>query len=239
MTVTLHNVSLIYDQHTLLFDQFNFTLTPQKFSCILGPSGVGKTSLLRLIAKLITPERGEVISQHMPSYMAQTDLLLPWLNAIDNAQLGAKLRGEKSKQTLAQAQALFSQLGLQHAEKKFPHELSSGMRQRVALARTLLENREIILMDEPFSALDAITRFELQTLTATLLKNRTVLLVTHDPTEALRLADEIYVLAGLPAHIHTTLQLTTMTPRDLSDPEIAKHQAILFDALLQAKGAAQ
>ena len=109
------------------------------------------------------------------------------------------------------------------------------MRQRVTLVRTLLEDKPIVLMDEPFSALDAITRFQLQTLAAELLKNRTVFLVTHDPLEALRLADEIYILSGKPATLHLAARLTTSTPRDPANPEFLDYQATLFHDLTRAK----
>ena len=109
------------------------------------------------------------------------------------------------------------------------------MRQRVALVRTLLQEKPIVLMDEPFSGLDAITRMQLQILTAHLLKNHTVLLVTHDPIEALCLADEIYIMSGEPAKLSSPFELKTDTPRDMAAPEVIQNQAKLFHALLAAK----
>lgn len=237
--------------NVVLFDNLNLSFASGKVTCLLGPSGVGKTTLLRIVAGLISADnqqemfRGDIscsnnvsLSEQI-SYMAQTDLLLPWLSALDNALLGAKLRGSVSDAIITQAKNLFSQMGLTAAEKKLPHQLSGGMRQRVALIRTLLENKPIILMDEPFSALDAITRFQLQTLTAELLKNRTVVLVTHDPLEALRLGHDIYILSGQPAKIELAANLTSATPRNLNDPEITDYQATLFHLLTTAKELSQ
>ncbi|MDF2867092.1 MAG: transporter, partial [Gammaproteobacteria bacterium] len=194
----------------LLFDQLSVTVEAAKFTCLLGPSGIGKTSFLRLITGLIAPQAhsqteltGTVVASDAKplanriAYLAQSDSLLPWLTALENVVIGAKLRG--SKPDLARAKYLLGQVGLENAMLLKPQELSGGMRQRVALARTLFENRPIVLMDEPFAALDTITRIKLQELAATLLENSTVLLVTHDPLEALRLGHHIYVMAGQPA----------------------------------------
>ncbi len=235
-TIVLNNIHLSYDG-SVLFENLNLTLAPKKWACLLGPSGVGKSTLLKLIAGLVAPALDCHVAQNAPrndgqiAYMAQTDLLLPWFSALDNALLGARLRGAISTSVHAKAKKLFEHVGLAHAEKKYPHQLSGGMRQRVALVRTLLEDKPIVLMDEPFSQVDAITRFKLQTLAAELLKDCTVLLVTHDPLEALRLGHEIYILSGQPARLTRTLQLVSATPRDISDPEIIIHQKTLFHAL--------
>lgn len=245
--IFIRNAYLSYDG-IVLFDKLNLTLAAGKFTCLLGPSGVGKTALLRLIANLIPPAQssneifhGSIYCDNQKplsdqvAYLAQNDLLLPWFNALNNALLGARLRGNQSTELERKAKKLFHQVGLSNAENKYPRQLSGGMRQRVALVRTLLENKSIVLMDEPFSSLDTITRFELQTLTAELLKNRTVFLVTHDPLEALRLADEIYILSGQPATLKLVTKLQSITPRDPSDPFVMQHQAELFHALTQAK----
>lgn len=244
-TLFIRDIYLAYDG-VVLFDDLNLTLPANQFSCLLGPSGVGKTTLLRLVAGLVTTSkkqvfRGEIESsngfppEHQIAYMAQQDCLLPWATALDNALLGSKLRGEKSKVLRERAKELFAKVGLTHAEKKFPRELSSGMRQRVALVRTLLEDKPVVLMDEPFSALDAITRFELQTLASELLNNRTVLLVTHDPLEALRLADHVYILSGQPASLELAVELKSPAPRDPGEPAFMEYQAALFHKLTAAK----
>ncbi len=186
-----------------IFSGLTLTLPAAEFSVLLGPSGAGKTSLLRIIAGLEPPDAGEVTAtDNAPlagrvSYMAQQDLLLPWASALKNVMLGARLRGEAENP--ARAAALLEQVGLPHRAAARPAELSGGERQRIALARTLYEDRPVVLMDEPFSSLDAITRVRMQDLAAKLLSGRTVLLITHDPFEACRLGHSFTILAGSPA----------------------------------------
>lgn len=229
---------------TTLFNEFNLTIAANKCTCLLGPSGVGKSTLLRMIANLITThtqfkgkiycDNNQPLAQQI-SYMAQTDLLMPWLSALDNTLLSFRLQNKLTPHMIHRAEELLEKVGLKSVIHHYPNELSGGMRQRVALVRTLLQDKPIVLMDEPFSSLDAITRFQLQTLAATLLKNKTVLLITHDPLEALRLADEIYILSGRPAVLSQPVHLTTTTPRDPADSDVITYQAILFHALLRAK----
>ncbi len=237
-TIFLENLCLSFGRD-VLFHNMNLTIASGKWTCLLGASGVGKTTLLKLIAGLIPNPffqgnircDNKIASAQQVAYMAQTDLLQPWLTALDNALLGHRLRGSYSNTVLAQAKKLFAQVGLKGAEKKFPDQLSGGMRQRVALVRTLLEEKSIVLMDEPFSAVDAITRFQLQTLAAELLQNRTVLLVTHDPLEALRLGNDIYILSGAPVKADHVMQLENAIPRSMDDPDFIKYQRTLFNAL--------
>jgi putative hydroxymethylpyrimidine transport system ATP-binding protein len=243
--IIIRDTYLAYD-NVVLFDHLNITLSAGKCTCLLGSSGVGKSTLLRLIAGIITENEktlfhGKIYCDENLSlpeniaYMAQSDLLLPWLTALDNALLGSHIRGQNNSELIAKAKDLFHKVGLNNAMKKYPYELSGGMKQRVALIRTLLEDKPIVLMDEPFSSLDAITRFELQDLASELLKNRTVLLVTHDPIEALRIGNEIFVMSGQPAILKTILSLSTSTPRALSDKDVIKNQETLFEALVKAK----
>ena len=195
----LTNVSQTLGGHAV-FHQLSLTLKGQAWHCFLGRSGVGKTTLLRLIAGLDIPQGGRVTDDAdrsliaQVSYMSQDDGLLPWLSVVDNVQLGPRLRGESTVASRTKAIELLSQVDLLAWADAKIDQLSGGMRQRVALARTLLEERPIVLMDEPFSRLDAITRDELQVLASQLLQDRTVVLVTHDPHEALRLGHTIHVL---------------------------------------------
>ena len=194
---------------------------------------------MRLIAGLVRPDRGRVAcSDGRPlagrlAWMGQRDDLLPWLAARDNVVLGARLRGEQPD--LARADALLDRVGLARQRHQLPATLSGGERQRAALARTLMEDRPVVLMDEPFSALDAITRARLQSLAATLLAGRTVLLVTHDPLEALRLGHRVHVMAGAPARIETPILPSGEPPRDLHDPDLMRLQGDLLARLADAQ----
>ena len=219
----------------ILFEGLDLVLEAGQWTCLLGPSGVGKSTLLRLVAGLDTGGEfdGSIEStdsrplREQVAYMAQSDLLLPWLNVRANVMLGSTLRGEVRK--LERADQLIEEVGLgMHAEKR-PHELSGGMRQRAALARTLMEDKPLLLLDEPFSALDARTRSEMQELAFEVLMDRTVMLVTHDPSEAARIAHRVYMLTA--AGLHQP-DVTGRPPiRAFDDPEALDIQSRLFSAL--------
>lgn len=213
----------------LLVKDLNFKAPAGRWTCLLGPSGVGKSTLLRLFAGLrdgilfegtLAPEglEGRV------ALMAQGDGLLPWLSALDNVLIGARLRG--AARDKIEARALLHQVGLSEHSGKRPHQLSGGQRQRVALARVLMEDRPIVLLDEPFSALDALTRSRMQDLAADLLQDRTVLMVTHDPSEAARLGHNILIMwqGGL----ETVEPPMGPIPRDIDAQDVMHSQARLL-----------
>jgi len=226
-----------------LFAGLDLTLAAGATTCLLGPSGVGKSSLLRLIAGLPGSGGGRVGDgdgqplQGRIAYMAQQDLLLPWLSALDNVLIGYRLRGDRVTPAVrARARDLLGHVGLGDRAGDRPAALSGGMRQRVALARTLLEERPVVLMDEPFAGLDAIGRHALQDLAATMLAGRTVLVVTHDPLEALRLGDRLLVMAGRPATLSDRVAPPPgVPPRPVEDPALLALQGSLLAQLAEAR----
>jgi ABC-type nitrate/sulfonate/bicarbonate transport system ATPase subunit len=188
---------------------------------VVGPSGCGKTTLLELVCGLQAPDAGAV--RAAPAVlMPQRDLLLPWLNAIDNAGLALRVSGVSRAQARERAHPLFAAFGLEGFERARPHELSGGMRQRVAFLRTLLSGKPVLCLDEPFGALDALTRREMQDWLADALRRepRTVLLVTHDVEEALVLADRVLVLSPRPGTVRATLEVELPRPRSRTDPAL-------------------
>lgn len=218
-----------------LFDDLSLTLHAEHWNCLVGTSGVGKSTLLRLLAGLetggkfdgaITDASGKVMSPKV-AYMAQSDLLFPWLTVRQNIALGSRLRNQPVDS--AMLESLLQRTGLKHHTEKKPAQLSGGMRQRTALARTLMEDTSLVLLDEPFSALDAGTRYEMQALTYSMLADRTVLLVTHDPAEAVRMSHYLYQMTSDGLVQHTLPQTNPI--RQVDAPEVLHCQAGLLRAL--------
>jgi ABC-type nitrate/sulfonate/bicarbonate transport system ATPase subunit len=185
---------------------------------VVGPSGCGKTTLLELVCGLQSPDGG-VVECAPAALMPQHDLLLPWLSAVDNAALALRIAGSSRAQARARAGELFAELGLEGFESAHPHELSGGMRQRVAFLRTLLSGKPILCLDEPFGALDAITRAEMQGWLGRALQRepRTVVLVTHDVEEAVVLADRVAVLSPRPGRVRVEIEVDLPRPRSRTD----------------------
>lgn len=236
----IENASLIY-QGQQVFADLCLEVQEHEFIAILGKSGVGKTSLLRMISglaqKFPEPETqigGRILWQQqtqfydLVSYMAQQDGLFSWLSVFDNVLVPQRIQG--GAPDLARAEKLLLDVGLLAQKNKRPKELSGGMRQRVALARTLMLDRPILLMDEPFSALDALTRMEMQKLLFQMLSAspKLVIMVTHDPWEALRLADRILVLGGEPAKIrYTSVLAKSQGVREITPSLLETYHEIL------------
>lgn len=218
-------------QGASLMENFSLNFPLTQTTALLGASGIGKSTLLRLLAGLVSPQRGKIHSERSQiAWMGQQDQLYPWLSAIDNVLLPAKLNGVKADYT--RAKQLLAAVGLEQISTHKPDQLSGGMRQRVALARTLYADRQYVLMDEPFAMLDVVTKLKLQNLAAQLLADKTVVIVTHDPLEACRLADNILLLHNTPL---AALQVDVPPgdiPRPADDASLLSVQAKLLHYLV-------
>jgi len=245
LAVRIGDASLCYADKWI-FQNIHLHLEACRWTCLLGQSGVGKSSLLRMIAGLLSNAEptvrvqldiqtsdGQPLAGRM-AWMAQQDLLLPWLRVLDNVLLGARLRslGRVSSELTENALELLARVGMAGFERRYPASLSGGQRQRVALARTLLEGQPLVLMDEPFSALDAITRYRLQALAAELLQGKTILLITHDPSEAVRMGHQIQVFSR--HQLGDPLHPPGDPVRALDDPALVPLQTRLLEQLLEA-----
>jgi ABC-type nitrate/sulfonate/bicarbonate transport system ATPase subunit len=216
----------------LALDGVSLRVEPGQIVAIVGPSGCGKTTLLELICDLQKPDAGTV-SADPAALMPQRDLLLPWLSALDNAGLALRARGSSRADARAQAAPWFGRLGLKGFERARPHELSGGMRQRVSFLRSLLAGKPVLALDEPFAALDALTRTEMQGWLAETLAGepRTVVLVTHDVEEAVLLADRVVVMSARPGRVTADLQVALARPRHRTDPDLLALRAEALRAL--------
>jgi ABC-type nitrate/sulfonate/bicarbonate transport system ATPase subunit len=205
---------------------------------LVGPSGCGKTTLLELICGLQVPDAGALQSE--PAVlMPQRDLLLPWLDALDNAALALRIAHLPRAQARERAASLFAELGLQGFERAHPSELSGGMRQRVAFVRTLLSGKPVLCLDEPFGALDAITRAEMQDwLVGALTREpRTIVLVTHDVEEAVLLADRVLVLSPRPGRVAGEIDVALPRPRKRTEAGIVALREQALKLLVGARPA--
>ncbi|MEF7556443.1 ABC transporter ATP-binding protein [Bacillus thuringiensis] len=205
-----HNVSFHYDEKPII-NELNASIQEKEFVSIIGPSGCGKSTLFRLITGLEEASTGQIelteTKSHPVGYMPQKDMLLPWRTIIENAALPLECQGVQKKEAQIKAKELLQKFGLQGYETKYPKDLSGGMRQRVSFIRTLLTGGEILLLDEPFSALDALTKASLQEWLFEQWKEweKTILFITHDVEEALFLSNRIFVVENQP--------ITTLTER--------------------------
>ena len=209
----------------------SFSAAAGEVTAIIGPNGCGKSTLLELACGLLRADTGTIDAQPA-ALMPQQDLLLPWAGALDNAALALRAAGGGAAESRSAAGEWFERLGLGGFEASLPHELSGGMRQRVAFARTVLSGRPLIALDEPFSALDALTRIEARGWLSDALASsgRTALLVTHDVTEAIALADRVVVLSARPAHVISEFTVDFMPAED-PHSALALEQRILAELI--------
>ena len=232
----LENVSHVYGTHAVLHD-IDLTIARGEWLAIVGPSGCGKTTLLNLMSGAENPTSGTIQRHGHFRTVYQSDGLLPWLSASQNIALGLRhLRREAQE---SETERLMNWLGLDSFGAHYPHQLSGGMKQRVEIARALAGETDVLLLDEPFSALDYLTRLRLRRELAELLSQnnapnatrRTVILVTHDIEEAAQLADRILVLQDSPAHIACEVRINAALPRLATQPEVVNAMRQILDAL--------
>lgn len=210
---------------TIALDNISFEIAPGEFFVVVGPSGCGKTTFLRIVQGLDAPTSGTVLLSGRPldgpgadrGFVFQNDALFPWRTALENVTLGAELKGVKRKAAEAAARDIVGLVGLAGFEHHYPHELSGGMRQRVNLARALAVEPDILLMDEPFAALDAITRETMQQELVRIVERtgKTVLFITHQIDEAVLLADRIAVFSARPGRLQKLVAVDLPRPRSL------------------------
>lgn len=241
--IDVRGVSLTYHGETQVqaLADVDLAVREGQFVSLVGPSGCGKSTLLRALAGLVSPDAGtlRVDGQDangrpgLAAFMPQRDLLLPWRRTLANAALGAELSGVPKAQAREQARALLARFGLEGFERAWPAQLSGGMRQRLALLRTFLVPRRVLLLDEPFGALDALTRRDMQDWLQQVwvADQRTVLLVTHDVDEALVLSDVVFVMSDRPGHIVARIDVDLPRPRDLASTTAPEFAALKADVL--------
>lgn len=231
----------VYMDSLFVLDKISLHICSEEFVTILGPSGCGKSTLFSVIAGLIKPTSGSVYlhgksvtgTLGLVSYMTQKDLLLPWRSILDNVSLPLVLQGESWQNARKVSASYFSLFGLKGFEKSYPMELSGGMKQRAALLRTILFRKSVLLLDEPFGRLDAITKHTMQNWLLEIAQKMkaTILMITHDVEEALYLSDRLYVLSKLPGKILEEIQITLPKPRNstilASKDAVEFHEKIL------------
>jgi len=237
MSLELRNVSRIFDGKAAV-NNISFSAEPGEIIGLLGTSGCGKSTLLRAISGLDTGYDGEIAIngntakeiQDTTGFIFQEPRLFPWLSVLDNVTFG--LKGNKNDKN-ARAQEYLENVGLGDSALLYPRQLSGGMAQRVAIARALVTSPEILLLDEPFSALDAFTKMQLQDLLLDVWKTyqSTIVLVTHDIDEAIYLCDRIIILRGQPGELDKEIQIKESRPRDRGSSQLAEYKAAILESL--------
>ncbi len=242
--VEIRNLNRSFDGAPVLKD-LSLDVGEGEFVSILGPSGSGKSTTFSVLTGALSPSSGEVLVDGKPldqqpgrfAYMPQKDALLPWRRVMDNATLGLEVAGVRRKEARRRVEPLLETFGLAGYERSYPAQLSGGMRQRTALLRTVVQEREVLLLDEPFGALDALTRARMQQWIERIWEEHrwTVLLITHDVREAIFLSDRIYVFSPRPATVVRSVEVDLPRPRTLAtfgDPAFTRIETELLETLL-------
>ena len=224
--ITISNLCKRFKDKLILKD-INLSVYEDEIVSIIGPSGCGKSTIFNILSNLTTPDSGEININGKFSYMYQKDLLLPYKNIIDNVSMPLILKNEKKKKSHEKVKPYFSIFGLEGYENKYPDELSGGMRQRVNFMRTFINSSDIMLLDEPFGALDSITRSSMQNWLLDIKKDikSTILLITHDIDEAIILSNRIYILSNKPAVINKEILLDKNIYNKDNLENVAKYKA--------------
>jgi len=247
--IEIHDVSLVYETPggpVLAVQDVNVELKESEFLCLLGPSGCGKSTLLNIVAGFLTPTSGEILIGGKAVNGSGTDRgvvfqdfaqLFPWRTALGNVAFGLEMKGVPKDQREEIALNQLKLVKLEKFVKSYPHHLSGGMQQRVAIARALAYNPSVLLMDEPFAALDALTRDEMQRLLADVWREtrKTVIYVTHNVAEAVYLADRVIVMTPHPGRIKTEVAIDLPRPRDPLGVEFLDYQKLLLGHLGEAQ----
>ena len=245
MKLQIHNLTASFRRRGAALDVLagiDLEAAPGEFVSVLGPSGCGKSTLFNLIVGLLAPDTGEICIDGAAldggasppfAYMQQKDLLLPWRNVLGNVLLGPEIEGRPRAEARREALELLDQLGLKGFERSYPAQLSGGMRQRAALVRTLLLKKDMLLLDEPFGALDAMTRSVMQAMLLDIWRQwrQTILLITHDVDEALLFSDRIYVLSARPATVKEEVTVSLPRPRSITDMAFVQLKSCLLATL--------
>ncbi|QIZ10259.1 ABC transporter ATP-binding protein [Priestia megaterium] len=236
----IHHTYFTKASATTALSDISLTVEEGEFVSLLGPSGCGKTTLLSIISSLLKPTQGTVLLEKKPvttsknqiGYMLQQDYLFPWKTIEENILIGLKLSKQLNQKTRLAALGLLSQIGLTGVEKQLPRQLSGGMRQRVALVRTLATEPKLLMLDEPFSALDYQTKLKLEDLVSQTLDKfgKTAILVTHDIGEAIAMSDRVFLLSPSPGRIYKTFTMPEEL-RNISPFDARNHEA--FSSIFQ------
>jgi ABC-type nitrate/sulfonate/bicarbonate transport system ATPase subunit len=243
--LALHGLRKSFNGLDVLAD-ISLSVDAGEFVSILGPSGAGKSTIFKILTGGLTADSGDIMFDgqrltrdiHPFAFMPQHDALMPWRRIIDNTTLGLQVQGMARRQARERVAPLFAEFGLDGYERHYPAQLSGGMRQRAALLRTVVQNRAMLLLDEPFGALDALTRIQMQRWLQTMWERHrwTALLITHDVREAVFLSDRIYVLTGRPGRVLREIKVPLPRPRlDLTSPQASAIEADILNTLLNPR----